>query len=95
MDRRMLVIAGIAAAALALPGCGDDNDPTDNAAQAAPKEVEVVNTPKNGSHGASDAAQNEGVNARGTDVAAPDQQASSLSQDKAAGYFNRSDASQP
>jgi alpha-D-ribose 1-methylphosphonate 5-triphosphate diphosphatase PhnM len=41
MDRRMLVIAGIATAALALAGCGDSNDPTDNAAQAAPVTDEV------------------------------------------------------
>jgi hypothetical protein len=35
MDRRMLAI-GAATIALAAVGCGDSNDPTDNAAQAAP-----------------------------------------------------------
>ena len=36
MDRRMLVITGIATVALALAACGGDNDSSDRAAQAPP-----------------------------------------------------------
>jgi hypothetical protein len=58
MDRRMLAI-GAATIALAAVGCGSD-DASDRAAQGSDVEVEATatpNTPKNGLHGASDAAQ--------------------------------------
>jgi hypothetical protein len=53
----MLAI-GAATIALAAVGCGDSEDASDRAIQAPDVEVEATpNTPKNGMHGASDAAQ--------------------------------------
>ena len=64
MDRRMLVIAGVAVV-LALPGCGGDDDVSDRAAQGPAPTQEPI-TQKNGMHGTSDAAQAESSASAGT-----------------------------
>jgi predicted component of type VI protein secretion system len=80
MDRRMLAI-GAALVTMTAVGCGESDDPQDNAAQAAPVQVEVTTAPR----------------AQGTDRrdAAPIEAAyvDQSGRDKTL-YFNRSGASQ-